>query len=121
MSEGTLREAWFAGTAAMLLCVPHVLSYDWVLLFVPGAAVYLERRSIRFLAMLIVLHVLANFSEYQPGFFPGHGILDGVFVVPWLALIVVYLAFRGTIDDWIDSKLPNRLRAVDASATPASA
>ena len=106
-SKGTLRESWLAGVAAMVLILPHLVVYDWLVLFVPAMAVVAERRTPVLIALLVLVHFTTNFSVYVlPYFYASFGEdeirgirdLGGYWAIPALFLLLVYLAFRDKIE-----------------------
>ena len=129
-AKGTLREGWLAGTAMMVLVLPHLLVYDWLILFVPAMAVFAERRTPLLLALLVFVHFGVNISAHALPFmtrgFGGDEIFairdyGGYWAVPALFLLLVYLAFRNEIDarlyraGFISEAQPADLTPVEAS------
>lgn len=106
-SKGTLREGWLAGTAMMVLILPHLLAYDWLVLFAPAMAVVAERRTASLIALLALVHLGVSLSihvapflltGYDEGNIMKIGRLGGYWAVPALFLLLVYLAFRNEIE-----------------------
>lgn len=102
--NGSRREAWLAMTLTFLLITPHVLAYEWLLLFPAAFAAICERPTRILLVLLALVHIGASLTVYQ-GPFIGDDYeigwindLGGQWVVPAAFMTLVYLAFRKAID-----------------------
>ena len=122
-AKGTLREGWLASMAMTMLILPHLLVYDWLLLFVPAMAVLAERRTPLYAGLLVLLHLAINLSAHvapflMPGFtrddYDNIRSLGGYWAVPALFLLLVYLAFRNEIE----ARLERQVRGQAAVTCP---
>jgi hypothetical protein len=95
--DGSFREGWLASTIALLLVTPHVHFHFWLVLFAPGVAVYLERRSVMLAMALLGFHLALLLSML---FWDG-GLLSGAWAPASLGLLV-YLAFRDRVERLAD-------------------